>query len=67
MKKCTYHQKKRQQIIDDLKGFEGTINMLINNTLIENAEDLDIVMSMYNLVEYSKNYLKTSGSLWNYY
>ena len=67
MKKCTYHQKKRQQIIDDLKGFEGTINMLINNTLIENAEDLDIVMPMYNLVEYSKNYLKTSGSLWNYY
>ena len=67
MKKCTYHQKKRQQIIDDLKGFEGTINMLINNTLIENAEDLDIVMPMYNLVEYGKNYLKTSGSLWNYY
>ena len=35
----------------------------INNTLIDNAEDLDIVMSMYNLLEYSKNYLKTSGSL----
>ena len=28
----------------------------INNELIENAEDLDIVMSMYNLFEYSKNY-----------
>ena len=39
----------------------------INNTLIDNAEDLDIVMSMYNLIEYSKNYLKISGSLWNYY
>ena len=24
-------------------------------------------MPMYNLLEYSKNYLKTSGSLWNYY
>ena len=24
-------------------------------------------MSIYNLIEYSKNYLKTSGSLWNYY
>ena len=35
----------------------------INNTLIDNAEDLDIVMSMYNLLQYSKNYLKTSGSL----
>ena len=39
----------------------------INNTLIDNAEDLDIVMAMYNLVEYSKSYSKTSGSFWNYY
>ena len=39
----------------------------INCVLIENAEDLDIVMPMYNLFEYSKNYSKTSGSLWNYY
>ena len=39
----------------------------INDALIENAEDLDIVMPMYNLLEYSKNYSKTSGSLWNYY
>ena len=39
----------------------------INNTLIGNAEDLDNVMPMYNLIEYSKNYSKTTGSLWNYY
>ena len=39
----------------------------INVVLIENAEDLDIVMPMYNLLEYSKNYSKTSGSLWDYY
>ena len=39
----------------------------INNTLIDNAEDLDIVMPMYNLLEYSKNYSKTTGSFWNYY
>ena len=32
----------------------------INNTLIDNVEDLDIVMSMYNLREYSKNYSKTT-------
>ena len=38
----------------------------INNTLIDNAEDLDIVMPMYNLLEYSKNYRKTTGSFWNY-
>ena len=31
------------------------------------AEDLDVVMPMYNLLEYSKNYSKTSGSLWNCY
>ena len=35
--------------------------------LIGNAENLDIVMPMYNLLEYSKNYGKTTGSLWNYY
>ena len=39
----------------------------INNTLIDNAEDLDVVKSMYNLLEYSKNYSKTSGRFWNYY
>ena len=39
----------------------------INNTLIDNAEDLDVVIPMYNLLEYSKNYRKTTGSLWNYY
>ena len=38
----------------------------INNTQIYNAEYTDIVMSMYNLIEYSDNYSKTSGSLWQY-
>ena len=39
----------------------------INDTLIDNSEDLDVVMPMYNLLEYSKNYRKTTGNLWNYY
>ena len=39
----------------------------INNTLIDNTEDLDVVMSLYNLIEYSKHCRKTTGSLWNYY
>ena len=39
----------------------------INDKQIENVEDLDIVLPMYNLLEYSKNYRKTTGSLWNYY
>ena len=38
----------------------------INNTFIDNAEYLDIVMPMYNLLEYSKNYRKTARSFWNY-
>ena len=38
----------------------------INNALIDNGEDLDVAMLMYNLIEYSKNYRKTTGSLWNY-
>ena len=38
----------------------------INNTQIDNAEYIDTVMPMYNLIEYSDNYLKTSGSLWQY-
>ena len=38
-----------------------------NNTDIDNAHDIDIVMPMYNLIEYSDNYSKTSGSLLQYY
>ena len=38
-----------------------------NNRLIDNVEKLDIVMPLYNLIEYSKNYSKTTGRLWNYY
>ena len=39
----------------------------INGVIIDNAEHLDVVMPMYNLLEYSKNFRKTTGSLWNYY
>ena len=39
----------------------------INHTDIDNAHDIDIVMPMYNLIEYSDNYSKISGSLWQYY
>ena len=38
----------------------------INNTQIHNAKDIDIVMPMYNLIEYSNNYAKTTGSIWQY-
>ena len=39
----------------------------INNTQVDNAKDIDIVMPMYNLIEYSDNYAKISGSLWQYF
>ena len=38
----------------------------INNTQVDNAKNIDIVMPKYNLIECSDNYLKTSGSLWQY-
>ena len=39
----------------------------INNTLIENVEDLSTVRPMYILLKYSDNYSMPSGSLWDYY
>ena len=38
----------------------------ISNVQIDNAKDIDIVIPMYNLIEYSDNYVKTAGSLWQY-
>ena len=38
----------------------------INNTQVDNAKYIDIVVPMYNLIEYSDNYSKTSGRLWQY-
>ena len=39
----------------------------INNTQVDNAKDIDIVMPTYNLIEYSNDYAKTSGSLLQYF
>ena len=39
----------------------------INNTQADNAKTIDIVMPMCNLIEYSDNYAKTSGRLWQYF
>ena len=36
----------------------------INSTQIDNVKDIDVVIPMYDLIEYSNNYSKTSGSLW---
>ena len=39
----------------------------INNVLIDNSEELHVEMPMYNLLEYTVNYEKTTGNFWNYY
>ena len=39
----------------------------IKNAQIDNAKYIDVIMPIYNLIEYSDNYSKTSGSLWQYY
>ena len=57
---------KRSLIFKNNAPFISCVSK-ISGTLIENAEDLDIVMHMCNLIEYSKNYSKISGTLWNYY
>ena len=59
-------ERNRKVILRNNAPFISCISK-INGALIEKAEDLDIVMPMYNLLGYSKNYSKTSGSLWNYY
>ena len=59
-------EMNRQAIFKKIEPFISRISK-INGVLLENAEDLDIVMPMYNLLEYTKNYSKMSGSFWNYY
>ena len=38
----------------------------IDGATTDDAEDLDLVMPIYNLIEYSSNYSETTGSLWFY-
>ena len=59
-------KKNRKLLLKNNALFVSCITR-INGELIEDADDLDIVKPMYNLLEYSKNYRKTIGSLYNYY
>ena len=59
-------KRNRTVILKNNAPFVSCITR-INGKLIEDADDLDIVMSMYNLLKNSKNYRKTIGSLYNYY
>ena len=59
-------KRNRPLILKNNAPFVSCITR-INGELIEDTDDLDIVMSMYNLLEHSKNYRKTIRSLYNYY
>ena len=59
-------KRNRPVILKNNAPFVSCITR-INGELIEDSDDLDIVMPMYNLLEYSKNYKKIIGSLYNYY
>ena len=59
-------KRNRPVILKNNAPFVSCITR-VNGELIEDADALDIVMPMNNLLEYSKNYRKTIGSLYNYY
>ena len=59
-------KRNRKLIFKNNAPFVSCITR-INGELIEDADDLDVVMPMYKLLEYSKNYRKTIGSLYSYY
>ena len=59
-------EKNKGVIFKNCAPFTKCISR-INGADIDNAQDIDIVMPMYNLIQYSDNYSKTSGSLWQYY
>ena len=62
---ATVNNTNKKVIFKNCAPFTSCISK-INNTQIDNAEYIDIVMPMYNLIEYSDNYSTTSGSLWQY-
>ena len=59
------NNKNKKVIFENCAPFINCISE-INNTQLDNAEDIDIVMPMYNLIEYSDNYSKIFGILWLY-
>ena len=59
-------ERNKEVIFKNCAGFINCKSE-INNTEIDNTKDIDTVMPMCNLIEYSDNYSKTSGSLWKCY
>ena len=59
-------KRDKQVTLKNCASFTDCISE-VNNTQVDNAEDLDVVLPIYNLIKYSDNYAKTSESLWQYY
>ena len=59
------NNRNKKAIFKNCAPFTNWISEM-NNTQIDNAKDIDIVMPIYNLIEYSNNYSKTSGRLRQY-
>ena len=59
-------ERNKSVIFKNCAPFTKCISKM-NDTEIDDAQDIDTVMPMYNLIEYSDNYSKASGSLWQYY
>ena len=62
---ATTNNTNKNVIFQNCASFTNCISE-INNTQAGNVKDIDIVMLMYNLIEYSDNYSKISGRMWQY-
>ena len=60
------HNTNKKVIFKNCACFTDCITE-INSTQEDDAHKIDVVMPMYNLIEYTNSYLKTSGRLWQYY
>ena len=63
---ATQNNRNKEVIFKNCTPFTDWMSE-INNTQIDNAKDIDVVMNIYNLIEYSENNSKASRSLWLYY
>ena len=66
LKSIEADRNNKQVIFKNSAPFTDCITE-INYTQVDNAKDLDVIMAMYNLIEYSDNYSVTTGSLWQYH
>ena len=61
-----FNERCKGVILKNCTPFTDCISKM-NNTQIDNAKYVAVVMPMSNLIECTDNYSKTSGSLWQYY